>query len=224
MNKRIIPHDVLVVGATGLVGSQLLKLLVAEIAVKRIIVIGRSQPATQSAKIEFHLFDFQNYNEIEPFFQNVYSVYCCVGTTIKKARTKENFRNVDFRIPVEFARLAEKANVNSFIALSSLGANSLSSTFYLKTKGEMEEAVCKYKIPKIALLRPSLLLGFRSESRPLESLLKVFFYICRFLMVGVLKKYKPISSAVVAQAMISISYSSSNTKVYEMDEIRWIGK
>ena len=224
MDKRNSPHAVLVVGATGLVGSKLLELLVAEIAVTRIIVIGRTEPVVKSPKVEFHKFDFQNYNEIENLFPGVYTVYCCVGTTIKKAGSKEHFREVDFVIAREFARLAHQANVISYMVISSLGADPNSSNFYLKTKGEMEVAVAAFKIPKIAFFRPSLLLGPRSESRPLEKVMKVFFAIFGPLMLGPLKKFKPIHADMVALAMLRVAYSSSNMKVYETDEIRWIGK
>jgi uncharacterized protein YbjT (DUF2867 family) len=224
MEKRITPHTVMVVGATGLVGSKLLDLLVAEIAVTRIIVLGRSAPVLDSNKIDFHGFDFQDYTSIERLFQGVHSVYCCIGTTIKKAGSQENFRKIDFDIPVNLARFCEKSDVTSFLVISSLGANADSSNFYLKTKGEMEKTVAAFKIPKIAFFRPSLLLGPRSETRYFESVMKVFLAILGPFMIGVFKKFKPISNLVVARAMIHVSYSSSNVKVYETDEIRWMGR
>lgn len=224
MEKRITPHSVLVVGATGLVGSKLVELLVAEIAITRVIVVGRKAPAISNAKIDFHSFDFQDYSLIEHLVLGVHSVYCCIGTTIKIAGSKDNFRKVDYDIPVNLARLSEKLGVTSFLVISSLGADARSSNFYLKTKGEMENAVAANKIAKIAFFRPSLLLGPRSESRPFETFMKVFFAIFGFLMIGVLKKFKPIYYDVVAQAMVRVSYSSNNVKVYETDEIRWIGR
>ena len=169
MINRTSPHSVLVVGATGLVGSKLLDLLLEDIAVSRVIVIGRSKPVRASSKIDFHYFDFQDYKSIEPLFLGVFSVYCCIGTTIKLAGSNENFRKVDFDIPVELARIAELMKVSSYLVISSLKASPNSSNFYLKTKGEMELAVSNFKIPKTAFFRPSLLLGPRKESRSLEN-------------------------------------------------------
>jgi uncharacterized protein YbjT (DUF2867 family) len=224
MDKRIIPHKVLVIGATGLVGSKVVELLENEISVSKIIVVGRTIPEFKSSKIEFHLFDFQDYSKIGNLFNGVYAVFCCVGTTIKKAGNIDNFRKVDFDIPVECARLCEKANVNSFIVLSSLGANSKSSNYYFQTKGEMEEYVSSFKIHKKAFFRPSILLGPRAEPRPLESITKNILHIFSFLMVGVFRKFRPIPRLIVAKAMVRVAYSSNNMKVYENEEIRWIGR
>jgi uncharacterized protein YbjT (DUF2867 family) len=223
MITNSLTQKVLVAGATGLVGSALLEILTNEITVQKIVVLGRSKPAIQSAKIEFVETDFEDESKIISSFQGVHTVFCCIGTIIKTAGSQEAFRKVDFGIPDKLARLASQNQVKSIILISSLGANSKSNNFYLRTKGEMEESVANYKIQKTAFLRPSLINGPRKEFRWKELISKVFLTLFSFLLVGKLKRYKSINHDVIAMAMWRISNSANNTSVYESEDIQWIG-
>lgn len=223
MISNSLTQKVVIAGATGLVGSALLEILTKEITVSEIIVLGRTKPTMQSPKITFVQTDFQSAATIQNYFDGAHSVFCCVGTIIKTAGSQEAFRKVDFGIPETLARLASEHQVKSMIVVSSIGADAKSSNFYLRTKGEMENAVSSYKISKTAFLRPSLINGPRKEFRWKELVSKVFLTLFSFMLVGKFKRYKSIDHDVIAMAMWRISNSANNTRVYESEDIQWIG-
>lgn len=223
MISNSLTQKVLIAGATGLVGSALLEILTKEITVQEIVVLGRTEPALKSAKIKFVQTDFNNPELLSNYFDDVHTVFCCIGTTIKTAGSQEAFRKVDFEIPTKLAQLASQNQVRSMVVISSIGANSKSNNFYLCTKGEMEEAVSKYGIRKTAFLRPSLINGLRKEFRWKEYISKLFLMIFSFPLVGKFKRYRAIDHDVIAMAMWRISNSANNTTIYESEDIQWIG-
>jgi uncharacterized protein YbjT (DUF2867 family) len=141
--------------------------------------------------------------------------FCCIGTTIKKAKTQEAFRTVDYGIPLRIATLAQKLNIPNFIIISSVGARSNSRNFYLSTKGEMEAAVRKVYHGNLKFLRPSLLLGKRKEFRKGENAAINFMKTFGWIFAGPLKKYKAISASTVAKAMIQASVLPADKLVLE---------
>ena len=162
--------------------------------------------------------DFERITENE--FINADVVFCCVGTTIKKAKTREAFRKVDFDIPVNLAKLCANSNIQKLIIISSLGADRESKNNYLKTKGEMEYAVSQYNIHSIVFLRPSILLGNRNEFRLGEIIGKIIIQLLGFLLLGKNRKYRGIRAMKVAKAMLNIA--KNNTKgirILESNEI-----
>jgi uncharacterized protein YbjT (DUF2867 family) len=223
MISNSLTQKVLIAGATGLVGSALLDILTKEITVQEIVVLGRTEPALNSAKIKFVHTDFNNPELLSNYFDDVHTVFCCIGTIIKTAGSQEAFRKVDFEIPNVLAQLASQNQVRSMVVISSIGASSKSNNFYLRTKGEMEEAVSKYGIRKTAFLRPSLINGPRKEFRWKEYISKLFLMLFSFALIGKLKKYRAIDHDVIAMAMWRISNSANNTTIYESDDIQWIG-
>jgi len=223
MISNSLTQKVVIAGATGLVGSALLEILTKEITVQEIIVLGRTKPSLISSKIKFVKTDFANSDSIQNYFNGAHSVFCCIGTIIKTAGSQEAFRKVDFGIPETLARLASEHQVKSMIVVSSIGADAKSSNFYLRTKGEMENAVSSYKISKTAFLRPSLINGPRKEFRWKELVSKVFLTLFSFMLVGKFKRYKSIDHDVIAMAMWRISNSANNTRIYESEDIQWIG-
>lgn len=223
MDKKLT-NNVLIVGATGLVGSELLLQCCKDVTIAQVHVLTRSEIKFSNPKLIIHKFDFEDFNSLSNLFSEIQVVFCCIGTTMKKAGSKEAFRRVDFDIPVGIAKIARAAGVPRFIAISSIGEDPNSSNFYLKTKGEMEEELIKLNFVKIALLRPSFLTGKRVEFRIGERIALIFMSVFRFLFVGRFAKYKPIEASVVANAMIKISSGASNTRIYESNEIQWIGK
>lgn len=223
MISNSLTQKVLIAGATGLVGSTLLEILTKEITVQEIIVLGRSEPSLKSAKIKFVPTDFQDAELINAYFVGVHTVFCCIGTIIKTAGSQEAFKKVDLGIPEILAKLAAQHHVKSMIVISSIGADASSSNFYLRTKGEMENVVSSYKIPKTAFLRPSLINGPRKEFRWKELITKVFLTLFSFTLIGKFKRYKSIDHDVIAMAMWRISNSANNTRVYESEDIQWIG-
>ncbi len=223
MNFINRPRTAILIGATGLVGTALLDMLTGDISFQRIILLTRRPINIVSAKVEVVETDFVNLNKLNSYFKETDVVYCCIGTTIKKAGSNKAFRLVDYDIPVHIAKIASENNVRSYIVISSLGADPNSSNFYLKTKGEMEQAIIAYKFNKLAFVRPSLLLGHRKEFRFFERLLQIIVSLLSPFMVGPFKKYSPIHDSSVAKAMIQISNSASNQKVYESSELEWLG-
>lgn len=222
MDNRLI-NNVLIVGATGLVGSELLQQCCYDVTTKNVYILSRRNLEFSNPKIIVHQFDFEDFDSLSELLSKIDVIYCCIGTTMKKAGSKEAFRKVDFEIPIGIAKIAIKCGVKRFIAISSIGADANSSNFYLKTKGDMEEEILKMSFMKVGLLRPSFLTGARNEVRMGERIALFFMLIFQFLFVGRLAKYKPIEASVVAKAVIKIAASASNTKVYESNEISWIG-
>jgi uncharacterized protein YbjT (DUF2867 family) len=130
-------------------------------------------------------------------------VFCAVGTTNAKVKgDKAAYRKVDYDIPVNAARYCSETGVPAFLLVSSVGANAKGGNFYIKLKGEAEEAVGAQKIPSIAIFRPSMLLGHRNESRPAEAIAQAITKPLGFLFPS---KYKPIKAFDVARAMVAAS-------------------
>lgn len=213
----------IVLGATGLIGGELIQQLINENIYSEIHVIGRNPTEHQSSKIYFHQVDMHQINRHTNIF-NAEVVFCCLGTTIKTAGSREAFRMVDHDMVVNAARNCEN-KVGHFIMVSSLGANSKSSNFYLRTKGETEDDLFKLNIPSITIVRPSMLFGNRKEKRIGEKIGIVFMKITEPLMVGSLKKYRGIEASVVAKAMIKLSFDkNAGKRVYESQHLELISK
>lgn len=189
-----------IAGHSGLIGRQLLDLLLADEYYTKVIAVGRKSLDIENQKLVQEVVDF---NEISFDAEHVDDVFCCLGTTIKKAGTKEKFRLVDFQFPVNLANACHHKGATSFSLVSSMGANDNSSVFYNKVKGEVEKAITNIGFPTVEIYRPSLLLGNRNESRAGEDFGKIIMKGLGFLFVGPLKNYKAIDSLKVAKAMIS---------------------
>lgn len=212
------PKKAVIFGASGLVGTNLLLALIRDKRYGLITIFLRKSMSTRHLKVKEIITDLTDENKIRESLQ-CDEIYCCLGSTIKKAGSEEAFRKVDFDLPVMIGKLAAEKNINSFLVISSLGADAKSSNFYLKTKGEMEQALMKMNLKNLKIFRPSMLLGPRSESRPMESIGKVVMKSLSFLFVGGLKKYKAIEASKVAEVMIFAANSDDSKMIYESDEI-----
>lgn len=213
----------LLIGSTGLIGSQLLQLLLESKEYEKVITFVKRDTGINHPKLTQHCIDFdkpETYKELvigDDFF-------CTIGTTINKAGTKEAFRRVDFEYPKQFATFALQNKVKQFLIISSLGADATSSNFYLKTKGEMEDFLKNCNFESVAVLQPSLLLGNRTEFRFGEKIGAFFMKTFSFLLIGNLKKYKAIESKTVAKALVTIAQQNNRGfTVYESDKIQEIG-
>ncbi len=222
--NTLTTKSVLLFGASGLVGSELLKQLLVDLTVLNITVFSRKPLTIENEKVRVVITDFSNLNSLAHYFTGCTVLYCCLGTTLRKAGSKEAFRAVDYDMVLTIASIASQQNVKKFIAISSLGADAGSSNFYLRTKGEMERDVSMLKFQKIAFLRPSFLLGDRNEFRLGEKAMIAGMVLLKPFFRGRLVKYKPIESAAVAKAMINISNSLNNNRVYESGELLWLSK
>ena len=205
-------------GATGLVGKELLNQLLANEEYAKILVFNRREQNYDNSKIEEHIFNGKDFESIEPLVL-ADDLFCCIGTTMKKAGSKEAFKKVDFGIPDGLAKIAEKNNTNKMLVVSSIGADAKSNNFYLQTKGKMEQQVLKYNIPHIFFFQPSMLLGNRNESRLAEQFGQKAMKITGFLMKGKLKKYKAIPATVVASAMGEVAKEGFAGNFIESDKL-----
>lgn len=192
----------LIAGSTGLVGGHLLRLLIDNTAYDKIISIGRREVDIQHPKLEQYITDFRELDKI-----NIKAdvVFCCLGTTINKAGSKEVFKQVDFEYPRLLADYALNKGAKAFHLISSMGADANSPIFYNKVKGEIENEIRTMPFNHAAMYRPSMLLGKRSEKRMLESISLAALNTLKFLFVGPLKNYKVIESEKVAKFMIQSS-------------------
>jgi uncharacterized protein YbjT (DUF2867 family) len=187
------------IGATGLIGQQLLLQLTADESLEEIRLLVRRPIPTNNARIKVIQLAFNDHRAIADALTGCDTVFCAIGTTRKKTPDLAEYRKIDFDIPVTLAQLSADAGVRSFHLVSSVGASVKSNNFYLKIKGEVEDAVSKVNLARIILYRPSLLLGNRSEIRIAERLSTRIIPLFTFLFPP---NYKPIQAAKVAQAMI----------------------
>jgi uncharacterized protein YbjT (DUF2867 family) len=210
----------LLLGATGLVGGHCLDLLLNDAAYSKVLTLGRRLLAREHQKLEHHVIDFERLTEFASLI-SAQDVFCCLGTTIKKAGSKENFRRVDFTYQYEVARLASQQRAEQLLLISSLGADARSSIFYNRVKGELEDAVSKLAFDGVHIFRPSLLLGERAEFRLGERVAELPMRYVSFLMVGPLRKYRPVTARAVALAMLKIAKEHpAGVNIFESDRIR----
>ena len=188
----------LLAGATGLVGKQLLTLLLDDSAYKIIKVISRRGLTFTHEKIENIVIDFNALHTVSEAVFHVDDVFCCLGTTIAQAGSKEAFKKVDFEYPLQIAQRAKAAGASQYLLVSALGACKDSCIFYNAVKGQVEEAIGILQYHTTHVFRPSLLLGDRQEKRTGERLAAV---VSKYLNFLIPQKYKPVNAYSVAQAM-----------------------
>lgn len=180
---------VAMIGASGLVGSEVLKKLLANQVVEKVTIITRRKLPIDSNKLNQIVFNEINPSILGSLNLNADSYFCALGTTIKKAKSKEAFKLVDYHLIYGFADLALRDKSNTLVVISALGANESSSIFYNKVKGEVERDIEALGIENTYFLRPSLLVGERKERRFLEGLgVTVFNLLSPFLPHSLMQK------------------------------------
>src|SRR4051812_4551165 len=208
----------MIVGATGLVGRECLRLLLADNGFSRIVVLTRRplSPVVRSPKLEAHVIDFEHLNEYDELFR-VDAILCALGTTIRQAGSRTRFRTIDHDYPLAFAKLGRRAGCGHFLVVSALGANPRSRVFYNRVKGELEEALRGLGYPRLTIVRPSLLLGPRTELRLGEEVAK---RVTRWLGPLVPRAFKPVEARAVATALVNAARrNDSGVRVIESGEI-----
>lgn len=219
MNKTAI-----VIGATGLTGTHLVASLLHDPAFSKVRVLVRQPWAHDRPKLESIIVDFDDEESLAAALQGDI-LFCCIGTTIKKAGNQANFRAVDYGIPVKCARIAKEQGVSQFLLMSSINANPRSRNFYLRTKGQTEEAIQQAGFFSVNIFRPSVLIGQRNEFRLGEWIGKYLFQLFYFLLQGRWKKYRGIKAATVANAMIvAAKENDEGVSIYESDAIQSMGE
>ncbi|NKI26532.1 NAD(P)H-binding protein [Arenibacter sp. 6A1] len=218
-------HDktAIVLGATGLTGSFLVKELLDDPRYAKVKLFSRSKIGFLHPKLEEHLGDVLDLKSFKTYFL-ADEVFCCIGTTKAKTPDKDLYHQIDYGIPVKAAQLCMENGITTFIVISALGANPTSKVFYNKTKGVMEEEVMKCKIKKTHILQPSLIGGKRDEKRFGEWFAKQLLKIFNFALIGPWQKYKTIRPEAIATTMAWLANNKYHKIYIESDEIKAIDK
>jgi uncharacterized protein YbjT (DUF2867 family) len=215
-----LQRTALLVGATGLIGDGLLELLLEDEYYDKVIVLARRRLTFDYPTLVQHIVDF-NALEVSASLVQANDVFCCLGTTIKKAGSREAFRKVDYEYPLKIAELAAAQGAEQFLMVTALGADPNSRIFYSRVKGETEQAISRLPFRAIHIFRPSILIGDRRESRPGERIGIAAMKFFSFLMVGSWRKYRPIRAELVARAMIAAAkMNHPSVNIHESDVIR----
>ena len=208
----------LLFGSSGLVGGYLLNQLIKDTNYSKIKLFVRSVPEISEPKVEIIKTDFNN---LENHKEDIIGDDCfvCIGTTKKNSPDKDEYRRVELDIPKEIAKITKSNSVNSFIFVSALYANPKSSGDYVRFKGMVEEELKRLNFPKLALMRPSFLMGYRKEKRVGEKIGIFVLKLLSPLLLGPLKKIRPIHSETVAKAMIRTANENLEKNIFESNEI-----
>lgn len=217
MGKKAI-----IIGATGLVGSHILKLLLENPNYDNVTILVRRKIETAHPKLNQQIFDFEKPdNELI----NADEIYCAIGTTLKKAGSKQAQYHIDCEIPATIAKIAKANNIPKFLLVSSLGADAQSSNFYLKTKGDLEQKIAKLDFKSFISARPSILFGERNEQRFGE---KIGIFLAKAvepILLGSLKKYAGIEASDIAKALIKMANENqSGNHFIESDQLKTLAK
>ncbi|MES2881850.1 MAG: NAD-dependent epimerase/dehydratase family protein [Bacteroidota bacterium] len=199
----MIKKTAIIIGATGLVGSNLLQKILADERFAFVVVFVRRSTGIKDQKLSEHII---NFDEPQTWQQLVRGdvLFSALGTTLKQAESKEAQYKIDFTYQYNFAKVAAENGVPVYVLVSSAMANPNSRIFYTRIKGELEVAVKKLLFQSVQILQPGMLAGLRKEQRPGET---IGGAIIKFLnKLGIAKQQKPIDTAIVAQAMINISF------------------
>ena len=213
MNKTVA-----LFGSTGLIGSEILKLLINDNDYETINVITRKKVTVQSKKIKNYIIDFTNPNGYKKIIKKGDVVIASIGTTQSKVNfNKIKYRKVDYDILLNIAKVCKSNQASSFCFVSSAGANEKSKNFYLGLKGEIENSIMHLALKSCLIFRPSLLLGKRNEFRFGENIAQKIMPLFSFLMKS---NYKPIKATDVAKSIVNESKKvSQGNKIYHYSEM-----
>jgi uncharacterized protein YbjT (DUF2867 family) len=213
----------LLAGATGLVGRHLLRLLLDDRAYERVTAVVRRGLPVSHKKLVQREIDFDLLADLGNV-PRVHDVFCCLGTTMRKAGSEDAFRRVDLGYVRELARVAHRHRAAQFLLVSAIGADPASRIFYNRVKGEAEDAIRQVAFEGVHVFRPSFLVGQRAEFRPRERIGIAAFRMVSPLMVGPLRQYRPIQAETVARAMVRVARDGGKgVHVYLSDRIQALG-
>ncbi len=206
-------------GATGLIGGYLLEFLLKDSDIHLINLVGRKPFHLQHDKINNIIIDFQDFTSISNSISGSEVVFVSIGTTMSKVNgDKQKYKSVDFDIIFNIAKACKQKNVRQLVYVSSLGANSNSSNFYLRLKGEIDEAIAELNLNSTSVFRPSVLLGKRNESRPGEKILQFVMPLLDFIIPS---DSKAIKAEDVAKSMLNNSKNcKSGFHIFQYNQIK----
>lgn len=207
MEKR----TAIVVGATGFTGRFLVKQLCESEEYVAVSIIARREITYKHPKLDVTIKDFDMLEEKD--LEIADDLFCCLGTTMKKAKTKENFEKVDFMYPLQIASLAKKRGIQHVLVISAAGSSKKSPFFYSRIKGKMEQELMDLNVPQLSIFRPTLLTGERGEFRFGERLAEGVFQLLNPLLIGPFKRFRSIEGKQLAFAIYHYAVHANKNKV-----------
>jgi uncharacterized protein YbjT (DUF2867 family) len=213
-------NKAVIAGASGLVGSKLLNIVLHESYYDEVLILVRKELPVNHKKLVQLVIDFDKLDDHAAAITGQ-AVFCCLGSTRKKTPDPAVYRKIDHDYPLKLALLAKQSGVHQYHLVSAIGASSHSSNFYTKMKGEVEEAIEKVGLDCLHIYRPSVLTGGRKEVRPTEKFIIGLMKVIDPLLIGGLKKYASISAGTVARAMFNESIKKQEgVFVHASDKIK----
>jgi uncharacterized protein YbjT (DUF2867 family) len=209
----------LIAGATGLVGGHCLTELLGDHRYSKVVALSRRKLGRTHDKLETLVVDFDDLRKHRDAL-GADDVFLCLGSTIKKAGSQRRFREIDYGYNLAVAQAAQLAGARQVLLVSAVGATPRARTFYMQVKGELEAAISVLPYRSHHVFRPSMLLGDRAESRPLESVGSVLTRVAAVAMIGGLRRYRPVHAETVAQAMVAAAIKADpGSHVYRWPEM-----
>lgn len=210
---------VTLLGATGLIGGHILDYLLQDDAFSSVTLIVRRQIDISHPKVKVEVIDFKDKHQFKSAIEPESIIFCAIGTTQKNVNgNKDKYRQVDYDIPVNAAKFGIEKKCTAFSLVSAIGANSRSSNFYTKLKGEVEDEISSMDYTSLHIFRPSLLLGDRKEKRFGERIAQILMPLVSFLTPN---QYKAIQAKDVAKAILKASKNkSTGQKIFRYKEIQ----
>ena len=207
----------MVVGSTGLVGKSVVNHLIEkDIAVLALV---RNDEVSNNSLLNYYKLDFDDLQFPDETFSDIKDIFICLGTTIKKAGSKEAFQKVDITYCYEIAKQAQARGIKNISIVTSLGSDSNSANFYLKSKGMIEDKIIKMDFDSISIHRPGLLIGARNEMRLGEFIgQKIFPYFIDPFLMGSIRRYRSIKGDTLAMAMVNLSGYREGVNYYYFDD------
>ncbi len=223
-NLKYMAKSAIILGATGLTGNIVLKMLLDDVRYDRVTVFGRNSCNIKHPKLEEYIIDLFTLEHYANKFK-ADEVYCCIGTTKAKTSNKEIYMKIDYGIPVSAAKLCKKNGIATYIVISALGAKKKSKIFYNRIKGQMEAAVLEEQIPNTYILQPSLITGKREEFRFGEYIMGIIMTIFKpILRMGELKRYQPIHPETIAKCMVWLANNTYKSERIKSKIIQELGE
>jgi uncharacterized protein YbjT (DUF2867 family) len=193
--------EITLVGATGLVGSEVLNQLISEEKIKKINVLTRKIIDIQSPKVVNFVIDFDKDEDLKNSIHGA-AIICCIGTTKAKTPDVGEYEKIDRDIPIRLAKIGKENGIEQYHLISAIGANKHSGINYNRIKGEAEEGVLATEIPKTLIYRPGMLIGKRNESRPGEFIAQKLSFLFDLFMLGSMKKYHSVKADYLASMIV----------------------
>ena len=205
----------IIAGSTGLIGRNVLEILCNK--QESVIALTRRSISDLPSNANQLVIDFDSF-EKNGSLPPCNHIFICLGTTIKKAGSQKNFRKVDIGYCLSIAKKAKESGAETLSLISSIGADSTSKNFYLRTKGELEEAIQELQFPVVNIFRPSFLVGQRSEKRLSEVVVLKFAKIMDFFLVGSASKYRSVKAELLAKTMVLRIDSKPGVNYFYFDD------